>query len=149
MEEMAARGVLDHDALYIVRGDAQGSHRTSKSFRSDYDIIKDFLRRYRNKLNCPVEFRIDVQKKNPPIRLRHNLVNAYCRALSGRRRLFVYSKAKTLDEGLRLGALKKSAQYLEDDSKAYQHITTAAGYHVVKQHLKDTSGARQYNLRVR
>jgi len=33
-----------------------------------------------------------------------------------------------LAEGFSLTKLKDGAQYIEDDSKRYQHITTAAGY---------------------
>jgi hypothetical protein len=31
---------------------------------------------------------------------------------------------------MKLTALKKGAEYIEDDSKEYQHITTAAGYRI-------------------
>jgi hypothetical protein len=42
----------------------------------------------------------------------------------------VYKKAATLDEGMRLTKLRPGSQYIEDDSKRYQHITTALGYAV-------------------
>jgi len=69
-----------------------------------------------------------VGLSNPPIRTRHNLVNSYCLNANGKRRLFVYEKAKTCDEGLRLTRLKPGGAYIEDDSKHYQHVTTAIGY---------------------
>jgi len=46
-------------------------------------------------------------------------------------RLFIYKKCKVAHEGMRLTSLKKGADYIEDDSKEYQHVTTAIGYRVV------------------
>ena len=74
---------------------------------------------------------MQVPRSNPPVRTRHNIVNAYCQNDLGQHRLTVYAKCKTLDKGLRLTALKKGGSYIEDDSKPYQHITTALGYGVV------------------
>ena len=73
---------------------------------------------------------MEVPRSNPPIRERHNIVNAYCCNSLKQIRLFVYAKCKTLHEGFNLTALKKGAEYIEDDSKEYQHITTAAGYRI-------------------
>jgi len=73
-----------------------------------------------------VEF--DLPLSNGPIRKRHNAVNAFCLNDKAKRRLFVYKDAPTADEGLRLTQLKKGGQYIEDDSKRYQHISTAIGY---------------------
>jgi len=124
MIEMKARGLLDYPTNYVVHGDATGKARNTRSVQSDYDIIQDFLEDER------VRFDIDVPRSNPPIRTRHNVVNGTICSKSGSRRLFVYKDAPTVDEGLRLTSLKKGAQYLEDDSKSFQHITTALGYSV-------------------
>jgi hypothetical protein len=72
-----------------------------------------------------------VPRSNPPIRERHNIVNAYCTNSINQHRLFIYEKCKILNEGMKLTALKKGAEYIEDDSKEYQHVTTALGYRVV------------------
>jgi hypothetical protein len=131
MEEIAARGTLEQHALFIVHGDATGKNRSTKSKKTDYDLIVDFLSKYRRKDGTRILFKLEVPPSNPPIRTRHNIMNAYMKNSLGRNRLFVYRKAATLDEGLRITKLKKGAQYLEDDSPAYQHVTTAAGYGVV------------------
>lgn len=129
MDELDSRGLLNYKVPeYIINGDATGKHKDTRSIHSDYDIIKKFLSNYRNKDGNNIKFEIRTPKSNPPIRKRHNLVNSYCENTLGERRLYVYKNAKTADEGLRLTALKKGGQYIEDDSKPYQHITTAIGY---------------------
>lgn len=141
MDELAGRGLLDHNCKYIINGDATGGARSTKSKSSDYDIIRKFLANYRGK-HGRLDFSIEVPKSNPPIRKRHNLVNAYCKNAQGRSRLFVYKKCKITNKGLQSTTLKSGGQYIEDDSKSYQHITTAIGYHICwldKQNRKDES----------
>lgn len=123
MDEWADSGILTKGNEIVVHGDATGKHRDTRSILSDYDIIRKFLS------NIPgLRFRMEVPIENPPIRARHNRVNAYCLNDLGQTRLYVYKKAKTVDEGLRLTALKPGANYVEDDSKSFQHVTTALGY---------------------
>lgn len=121
LEDIENRGLLDKNQEIIVHGDAAGSHHDTRSKSSDYEIIKQFLqgRGYR--------FKIEVPPANPPLRRRHNVMNGYLCNSEGLRRLFVYRKCKTLDEGLRLVKIKQGGSYIEDE-KFYQHITTAAGY---------------------
>ena len=128
MEEIAGRGLFNLPVPFVVHGDASGASRDTKSKTSDYDLIKKFLANYRRPDGSRLDWRIDVPLSNPPVRTRHNLVNAYCRNAHGRSRLFVYDTAKTVDKGLRLTALRKGGSYIEDDSKPYQHVTTALGY---------------------
>lgn len=127
-DEMADRGLLDYHTKYILTGDAAGRHKDTRNVRSDYDIIKAFFANYRTKNNTQINFVLHVTLSNSAIRSRHNMVNSYCINANGKRRLFVYEKAKTCDEGLRLTRLKHGGNYIEDDSKAYQHITTSIGY---------------------
>lgn len=124
IDELAARGLLRSDWTYQLCGDAAGKNRDTRSSRSDYDILTKELE------SRQLRFQYLVPAANPPVRTRHNRVNAYCRNAAGQTRLWVYEKAKTLDEGFRLVKLKPGANYIEDDSKKYQHITTAAGYAV-------------------
>lgn len=130
MEEAEARGLFSPEYTYIIRGDRSGRNNDTRSVKTDYDIIEKFLSNLTVK-NQKIQFRKEVPKANPPIRERHNTVNGYLKNANGRTRMFVWDKAKTADEGFRLTALKKGATYLEDDSKEYQHITTAIGYAVV------------------
>jgi hypothetical protein len=127
-QAMADKGLLDYPLTYHVGGDASGKHKDTRNNRSDWDIIKQFLAGYEQKGSGKlIDFSMKVPIANPPVKARHNLVNAYCMNANGRRRLFVYKGAQTVDKGLRLTKLKKGA-YIEDDSKDYQHITTAVGY---------------------
>jgi hypothetical protein len=122
LDELHSKGLLKDSLTYYITGDASGKHKDTRSTRSDYEIIRKYF------ANSPYTFEMRTFPSNPPIRTRHNLVNSYCLNASGQRRLFVYSQAKTCDEGLRLTALKKGANIIEDDSKRYQHVTTAIGY---------------------
>jgi hypothetical protein len=100
----------------------------TRSKRSDYDIIKDYLSN-----ETKINFAMQVPPANPPVRKRHNMVNAFCCNDFGIRKLFVYIDAPTADEGLRLAKLKKGSQYIEDDSDRFQHISTAIGYGLYRQ----------------
>lgn len=122
LDEAWDRGLINKTQKIFVAGDASGKHKDTRNLKSDYDIINKFL------ANQGVKYEMRVPQSNPPIRTRHNTVNAYCQNSQGDRRLFVYKKCKVLDEGLRLVKLKESSNLIEDDSKFYQHVTTAAGY---------------------
>jgi len=132
LDEAQSRGLLDHDQLYIVHGDATGASRDTRSKLSDYEQITNYLSNYQAK-GRKMRFRLDVPRSNPPIRKRHNVVNAYCKDALGRHKLFVYEGAKTLDKGMRLTRLKTGGQYLENDQDRWQHCTTAIGYGIVYQ----------------
>lgn len=147
-EDIAARGLLDYDTHYIIEGDATGGAKSTKSKKSDYDIIVKFFSNYVNRHGQRLEFTKDVPRSNPPVRDRHNIVNAYCKNSVGNVRLYVYRDCPMLHKGLRLTALKKGGQYIEDDSKDYQHVTTAAGYAVHRVHKnQENSGPRARNER--
>jgi hypothetical protein len=129
MDEFFNRGIVRPDRMYQVDGDASGRNRSTNSKRSDYDIICARLNQE------GIKYSYKVRLSNPPIRLRHNIVNAYCMNANKEVRLFVHN-CKTVDEGLRLVAFKKGASLVEDDgpNKPYQHISTALGYAVVRVH---------------
>lgn len=127
LDEIYESNVLDHPSKIMVTGDAAGKHRDTRSSRSDYDIIRRYLSNAEVR-GRPVDFEMRVLKSNPPVRTRHNKVNAFCKNVTGETRLYVHKGCKTVDEGLRLTQLKKGGMYIEDDSKYYQHITTALGY---------------------
>lgn len=146
LEEAAQRGLFDHDTTYLVHGDAAGKHKDTRNNRSDYEIIENFLNRYVSKRLTRILFRMDVPLSNPSVRERHNTVNAYLRNALGQVRVLFYPRTKTLREGMRLVKLRKGADYVEDDSKYYQHVTTALGYGICWYHLEHTrrkSGVRQ------
>lgn len=137
MEEVAGRGYFDLGHKIIVHGDASGKHNDTRSIKTDYSIIEKFLANYESRRGS-IEFEVDVPLSNPPIKKRHNLVNGYLENSNGEVRVVVYSKCKVLDEGFRLTKLKDGGKYIEDDSKSYQHITTAAGYGMIAATEEDT-----------
>lgn len=131
LEEMAERELFNEKTQFVCHGDATGKSRSSKSLKSDYDIIKEFFDKYRTPDGRKVMLKYDVPIQNPPVRTRHNIVNTYMRNSKGDVRLYVYEDCKILHEGLRLTKLKTGGTYTEDDSKYYQHCTTALGYGIV------------------
>ncbi len=146
MSEIEERGLFEMPVKFIIHGDASGKNKDTRSKVTDYQIIQARMSKYRRKDGTPLTFEIKVPLANPPVRTRHNTMNGYMLNTHGERRLFVYKKAKTLDEGFRLTKLKPGGQYIEDDAPAYQHVTTAAGYGVIAQTLnaprKSTSSQR-------
>lgn len=130
LEEMAEGDIFNYNTRFVIHGDATGRHRDTRSKTSDWDIIDNFLANHRNSNNRRIVYSINVPRSNPAIRTRHNIMNAMICNAKARRNLFVYKDAPTVDEGLRLTKLRSGAQYLEDDSDRFQHITTALGYAV-------------------
>ena len=131
LEEIAGRGILNHPGGVKIYGDATGKARSTNSIHSDYDVIEKFMANHRTPHGMRLSYEMCVPQSNPPVRERHNIVNGYCHSAAGDRRLHVYKGCATIDEGMRLTALKKGSAYVEDDSKAYQHVTTAMGYFIV------------------
>jgi hypothetical protein len=138
LEEALGRGILNKKMNYIICGDASGKARDTRSNRSDWQIIKDFFE------DEQFSYEYKVPRANPPIKTRHNRVNAYFKNSRGERRITIYQKAKMTEKGFRLTKLKAGGVYIEDDSKEEQHVTTAVGYAIVrlgkKPRKKDNTG---------
>lgn len=124
LEEMYADGIFEISHQVRVFGDAAGKHNDTRSIRSDYDIISNFLRRH------GIPYKLMIKRSNPPIRKRHNQMNTVFNNANNVVKFYVYSEAAELSEGLQLTKLKKGSSYIEDDSYRLQHVTTAAGYWV-------------------
>lgn len=146
-DELASRGLLDYNCKYYLSGDASGKARDTRNNRSDWDIIKKFFSNYTTPNGKRIDFELRVPISNPRIRDRHNTVNAYCYNDNQKRRLFVYKRAQTALEGLRLTKLKKGSTFQEDDSASYQHITTAIGY-VICQAKRNLTRKKQGTIRL-
>lgn len=131
-DEMFAKGLLNYPTRYIVNGDATGRAKKTVSGYSDFDIIDKYLNNLKS--NGKFDFKIEVDRENPDIKVRHNAVNAYCENGLGQNRIFVYKKCKTLNEAFKLTKLKNGSKYLEDDgpSQKWQHVGSAAGYNICK-----------------
>ena len=114
--------LLKNDKYKVeIFGDASGRARDSRSKSTDYSIMRD--RGYRNQ--C-------VPRKNPPIRERHNTVNALLENAEGDIRMKIHPQCKTILKGLEIGRLRKGAEYLEEETY-WQHITTAVGYYACEK----------------
>jgi hypothetical protein len=124
LEEMNGDGIFNKGFHFRIFGDATGSHRDTRSNRSDYDIITDYL----NKHPKMPSFEMCVGRSNPAIRSRHNRANALFENANKKSMVNVYKGAEVTDEGFRLSKLKKNGNYIEDDSDEFQHITTARTY---------------------
>lgn len=132
LEEVNAREYFDYDCEWVIHGDATGKSRNTRSIKSDYDIISEYLGNLQG-IYGMIRYRMDVPISNPPVRERHSLVNGQLENALGQHHLFIDpKKCKTLDKGLRMTKLKKGGSYIEDDSSDYQHCTTALGYHVCR-----------------
>jgi len=131
-EELGARGLLEPNTKIIVHGDATGKARSTNSKKTNYDIIKEFLANFTCEDGRKLDYEIQVGLSNPPIRKRHMKLRGYCKNANGQHRLFVWGPCKILNRGMKLTKLKKGGQFVEDDSKEYQHCTTALGYGVVE-----------------
>lgn len=143
-EELADRGFLTDEFRYELCGDATGRHRDTRNRLDDWSIIKKFFSNYKTKTGRPLRWSSLVPTSNPPVRERHNIVNAHCCNANGEIRLFVYKDAPTADAGLRMTKLKKGGQYVEDDSKREQHISTAIGYCIHRKKQGDGPPAPQF-----
>jgi PBSX family phage terminase large subunit len=121
LEDLETKGYLRKDQMIYIHGDATGRAKTSNAQYSNYEIIKEWL------THRGYTFKVQVPKANPPVTTRHVKMNAICKNDLGDIRLLVYSTCKTLDQGMRLTKFKPETR-IEDDSKPYQHVTTALGY---------------------
>jgi hypothetical protein len=131
--EFFDRGIVVPGRRYEIHGDASGKARHTSSKRSDYEVIKEAFDREK------INYTYKVPLANPAIRTRHNTINALCRNDLGDVRLFIHN-CPTVDEGLRLTAFKKGASMVEDDSKRFQHVTTALGYALVRHQSSQKTG---------
>jgi hypothetical protein len=138
MDEMADDGVFENKADFIIYGDASGRNNSTSSNHSDWEIIEEFLEKYKRKDGSRLTFEIEVPKANPPIRQRHNRVNVAFQNGLNQVGLYIYSEAHQADSGFRLTKLKKGSGLVEDDSFADQHVSGAIGYWI--DYVKEYEG---------
>lgn len=123
LEELHAKGKICQGQKIRIFGDASGRHNDTRNIKSDYEIIKRFMVN-----NITTHFEECVPLANPALRLRHNLVNASFLNDNKKVSFFIYQGCEDVDKGFRLTKLRDRANYVEDDSFEFQHITTAIGY---------------------
>ncbi|MCB2186730.1 MAG: terminase family protein [Deltaproteobacteria bacterium] len=104
-----------------IYGDASGHARDTRSRVTDYAILRE--------AGFPDQ---RVPARNPPLRDRHNAVNALLKNAAGDVRLSVHPRCRVLIQGLESVRLKQGADYLEEETFA-QHVTTALGYLICRE----------------
>lgn len=139
--DFEAKGYLDGYQKFLIYGDATGRAKSSNSLYSNYELIEGWFKQ--RKMICQLE----VPRSNPPLVTRWTTVNAMCQNAKQETRLYVHETCPVLNQGMKL-ARKKEGTSLEDDSKPYQHITTALGYAVwyTKNFDSDNNGPRVIQL---
>lgn len=140
LDEAFGQGLLHHPTEYIIRGDATGARNDTRTKQTDYTIIENFLSNCPNLLGSTgINFKKDVPFSNPPVRTRHIRVNGLlCNALGKTSVKIVKNKCPMLVKGFRLARLVDGGQYIENDKDEFQHVTTAAGYDMMRQIDNDT-----------
>lgn len=133
LDDLHAKGYFDGFQKFMIYGDATGRARSSNSLRSNYELIEEWFAQRR------LPMQLCIAKINPPIVRRWTTVNALCQNARLETRLFVYGGCPVLNQGMKL-ARKKAGTAMEDDSKRYQHVTTALGYAVC--YIKDYENAQ-------
>lgn len=101
-----------------IYGDPAGKAKDTRSKKTDYSILAEAGFTDQR-----------VAASHPPVRDRHNAVNALLRSAKGDVRIKVHPRAKTLIKGLETVVLREGAQYLEKETRE-QHVTTPLGYWV-------------------
>lgn len=128
LDEMAADNAFELPVRWRVFGDSTGKNNDTRSIRSDYEIVEAFLANYQRSDKSRLEYSLEIPRKNPPLRRRHNTANGVMENELGEIRFAVYKGCDWIDEGFRLTEPKKGADNVEDDSLPQQHVTTAITY---------------------
>jgi Terminase large subunit, T4likevirus-type, N-terminal len=116
VDEFEARKWVDSPKSVVIYGDASGKAKDTRSKTTDYGILRD--RGYKEQR---------VPAANPPIRTRHNIVNARLKNANGEIGMRLHPRVKALAKGFETVRIRKGAQYLEEETRE-QHVTTAVGY---------------------
>ena len=120
--EEFTRRYADHRGRIRVYGDASGRRRTTTSAYSDYELIRKHFR------DDP-RVELVVQRSNPAVRDRINLVNARLKSAAGQRRLFVSPRCRGLIEDLEQVAYKADSGAIDKDRNPERtHLSDALGY---------------------
>jgi len=116
-----------------VYGDATGDARRSSASRTDWQLVREFVSRYRDRYQTHFQ----VGSSNPPVRDRLNCMNARLRNQAGFRRLLIDPRCKELIQDLERVHWKTDASgnALNDVDKsdpARTHASDALGYMIAR-----------------
>ena len=130
LEVWADRGYFDmpHNPRISVYGDAAGNHRSTAALRTDYEIIRHFIENYERKDGQKIRVRMRIQRRNPGLRERHNVVNSQLKNADGIVRVAIDKRCKNVMTGLSSTRLKDVTTYIEDQSTDGQDMASAISY---------------------
>jgi hypothetical protein len=108
-------------------GDATGNGRHTSASRTDWELVKEFFRRY------PYKIINHVPSMNPPVKDRVNCVNAMLQNQAGRRRLWIDPQCKNLIQDFervhwRMDPSGNALIEIDKSDPARTHISDALGY---------------------
>jgi hypothetical protein len=116
--------------IYIY-GDATGEQRRTSSSRTDWQIVKDFFGRHKDRFQAY----FCVPSSNPPVKDRVNCVNAMLRNHAGEQRMFVDQSCKSLIQDFEYVSWKadphgNTLADLDKSDPKRTHVSDAIGYYV-------------------
>jgi hypothetical protein len=127
-----------------VYGDATGEqHRTSAS-RTDWQIVKEFFGRYKDRFQP----RFHVPSSNPPVKDRINCVNAKLRNHAGQNRLLIDRSCKHLIKDFEQVSWKSDSHGntladLDKSDPMRTHVSDAIGYLIAREFpMREMRGER-------
>jgi hypothetical protein len=117
-----------------IYGDATGERRRTSASRTDWQIVKDFFGRYRDRF----EVSFQVPSANPLVKDRVNCVNAKLRNHAGQQRLLVNPGCKHLIKDFEQVCWKtdphgNSLVELDKSDSLRTHVSDAVGYLVARE----------------
>jgi hypothetical protein len=117
-----------------VYGDATAKQRRTSASRTDWQIVKEFFGRYKDRYQAS----FNVPSANPPVKDRINCVNAKLRNHAGQSRLFVDRSCKHLIKDFEQVCWKTDphGNPLADLNKSdtiRTHVSDAVGYLIAKE----------------
>jgi len=132
--EETARQLQPRPLNVYVYGDATGDRDQTSAYRTDWQILKNFFGRYRDRYRAG--FR--VPSSNPRVKDRVNCVNAMLRNYVGQRRLLVDPKCKQVIQDLEQVSWKADPHgnplaELDKSDPMRNHVSDAVGYYVARE----------------
>ena len=115
-----------------IYGDATGNGRNTAASRTDWEIVREFCRRY------PYQFSTHMGSSNPLVRDRVNCVNALLCNQAGRQRLHVDPRCKELIQDFERVHWKKDPAgntlvVIDKSDPARTHVSDALGYMIARE----------------
>ena len=117
-----------------IYGDGTGDSRRTSASRTDWQIVREFLGRYRDRFNTTLR----INPSNPPVKDRVNCVNAMLRNQAGQRRLLIDPGCKQLIQDFERVHWKSdpNGNLLGDIDKSdpmRSHASDALGYMIARE----------------